>query len=66
MSIMIFPITTYASENNNLTVSRIISSNMETKSDKIGYQYKKSNGKIYKRLYNFTKNKPLSEWELVE
>lgn len=34
-----------------------------SKRDKIGYQYKTIDNVLYKRLYNFTTNKPLSDWE---
>ncbi len=35
----------------------------EPKADDIRYQYKSINGIHYRRLYNFTTHKPLSDWE---
>lgn len=34
----------------------------EPRADDIDYQYKVFNGVLYKRLYNFTTQKPLSGW----
>lgn len=34
----------------------------EPRADDIAYQYKVINGVLYKRLYNFTTQKPLSGW----
>lgn len=33
--------------------------------DIIDYQYTVFNNVLYRRLYNFTKNIPLSDWEIV-
>lgn len=33
----------------------------EPRADEIGYQYRVINGIMYKRLYNFTQSKPLSD-----
>ena len=35
------------------------------KVDDIGWQYKIENNKMYKRLFNFSTNTPLSDWEPV-
>ena len=35
------------------------------KVDDIGWQYKIENNQIYKRLFNFSTNTPLSDWEPV-
>lgn len=35
------------------------------RSDDIGWQYKKINGKLYKRLYNFTTKTWIGDWILV-
>ncbi len=37
----------------------------ETKKVKIGYQYKDFGGVLYRRLYDFTNDKPLGDWELA-
>ena len=37
----------------------------ETKKVKIGYQYKVVEGILYRRLYDFTNNKPLGNWERI-
>lgn len=37
---------------------------ISTQSDSIGYQYSYINNKLYKRLYNFSTNTPLSDWIL--
>ena len=39
---------------------------IDSRKDSIGYQYKIINGVLYRRLYNFSSNKPLSNWEKVE
>lgn len=33
--------------------------------DDIGWEYKVVDKKLYKRLYNYTTNKPLTDWEYV-
>ncbi len=33
-----------------------------SRKNKIDYQYRNINGILYKRLYDFTANKPLSDW----
>lgn len=35
------------------------------KADDIDWQYSVRNGVLYKRLYNYTTNKPLSDWQIV-
>lgn len=37
----------------------------ESRADDIRYQYKTVNGVNYRRLYNFTTRKPLSDWERI-
>ena len=34
--------------------------------DLIAWEYKTINGILYRRLYNFTTNNPLSNWERVQ
>lgn len=33
--------------------------------DSIDWQYSVRNGVLYKRLYNYTTNTPLSDWQIV-
>lgn len=33
--------------------------------DSIDWQYKVIDGALYKRLYNYTTNTPLSDWQIV-
>lgn len=35
------------------------------RADDIDWQYKLINGVLHKRLYNYTTNKPLSDWQIV-
>ena len=39
--------------------------NIESRVDKIGYQYKVIDNVLYRRLYNFTANKPVGDWEVA-
>lgn len=41
---------------------KMLTENALTRADKIAYQYKEINGILYKRLYNFTAHKALSDW----
>lgn len=60
-----FPITSFAAEMPDVNEQEITSTEISPRADEIGYQFKKANGHIYRRLYNFTKNVPLSDWEIV-
>ena len=40
-------------------------SSISPKVDDIRWQYKIENKKMYRRLYNFSTNTPLSDWEIV-
>lgn len=40
-------------------------SQIEPRSDIIDWKYKVENGKLYKRLYNFTKEQWIGDWILV-
>lgn len=37
--------------------------NIEERRDEVGYQYRIHNGRMQRRLYNFSLNIPLSDWE---
>lgn len=50
-------------QSNSVTIS---SNSIEPRKDEIGYQYTVINGVLYKRLYNFSQNKPLGDWEVVK
>ena len=39
--------------------------NIDPRVDKIGYQYKVIDNVLYRRLYNFTANKPVGDWEVA-
>lgn len=39
---------------------------VEVYADDIQWKYKVENGKVYKRLYNYTKNVWIGEWKFVE
>ncbi len=41
-------------------------STVQPKSDTIGWKYKEIDGKLYKRLYNFTTSKWIGDWILVK
>ena len=36
------------------------------RADRISYQFALIDGKLYRRLYNFTQNIPLGPWELIK
>ena len=40
-------------------------SQIEPRSDVIGWKYKNIDGKLYKRLYNYTKEQWIGDWILV-
>ena len=40
-------------------------SDIEVRVDDIGYQYKVIDNVLYRRLYNFTANKPVGDWEVA-
>lgn len=41
-------------------------SSIQPRADIIDYQYKVVNNVLYRRLYNYTLNKPLSDWVRVK
>lgn len=43
-----------------------ISQNAEVRKDDIQYQYKVINNALYKRLFNYSKGIPLSDWVIVK
>ena len=49
----------------SINTASSIDSTVLPKKDIIGYQYKKVNNIIYRRLYNFSANKPLGDWERI-
>ena len=40
-------------------------SSIEIRADKIDWKYKTVNGILYRRLYNYTTKKPVSDWEIA-
>lgn len=40
--------------------------NQESRADVIGWEYKTINGKLYKRLYNYTTKEWIGDWILCE
>lgn len=38
---------------------------VESRADIIGWRYKTENGRVYKRLFNYSKNKWIGDWILV-
>lgn len=38
---------------------------IEARADIIGWRYKTENGKVYKRLFNYTKNEWIGDWVQV-
>lgn len=61
----ICPTITNASSDFSINSTSSINSTVSPRKDIIGYQYKKVNNIIYRRLYNFSANKPLSDWERI-
>lgn len=43
-----------------------VSQNVEARKDDIRYQYKMIGEDLYRRLYNFSKGKPVSDWVIVK
>ena len=39
---------------------------IEPRADEIRYRYKIIDGKVYKRLFNYSKNEWIGQWELCE
>lgn len=54
-----------ATPKNYIFESKDSVSEQSARQDEIGYQYRVFNNVLYQRLFNFTKNKPLSDWEIV-
>lgn len=54
-----------ASSDFSINTTSSINSTVLPKKDIVGYQYKKVNNIIYRRLYNFSANTPLSDWERI-
>ena len=38
---------------------------IESRADIIGWRYKTENGRVYKRLFNYSKNEWIGDWILV-
>lgn len=53
------PITSFAS------VTELSTPSMQSRADVIGWRYKNENNKVYRRQYNYSKQKWLGEWEFV-
>lgn len=66
ITVTALPTIAFAAPTANASHSDEVSINKSlTKQDKIGYQYKVIDNILYRRLYNFTANKPLSDWEIA-
>lgn len=61
-----FPSSVIAAEIDNTPLEVYASGHSTTRSDDIGYLYKTINGRLYKRLYNFTQEKWIGDWILVK
>lgn len=44
----------------------IVSYTRDARAEKIGYLYKTVNGKLYKRLYNFSRDEWIGDWILCK
>ncbi len=52
---------------NNISVVKhgdIESKNIEPRKDKIDWVYKSEDGRVYRRLFNFSKNEWIGDWEV--
>lgn len=63
-TLLISPITALAAPT-NLSPLETSSTVIEPFADDIRYQYTVIDGILYKRLYNYSKNKPIGSWEKV-
>ena len=61
-----FPSSVMAAEIDNAPLEVYASGHSTTRANDIGYVYKTINGKLYKRLYNFTEEEWIGDWILVE
>lgn len=43
----------------------IVEEGQETRADRIGWVFKVVDGKVYRRLYNYSTGEYLTDWELV-
>ncbi len=54
----------------NLTTAQIVaiknedSGTIHPRQDKIGWLYKSENGRMYRRLFNYSKNEWIGDWEI--
>lgn len=51
---------TQSSSQNNVTISEVT-----PRADNIDWRFQMIDGKLYRRLYNYTKNVWIGDWELV-
>lgn len=65
LQLIIIAIPCHANTSTNPNSSKNLTLSAEPRIDQIDWQYKKINGSLYRRLYNYTTGTPLSEWELV-
>jgi hypothetical protein len=49
----------------NSVCTKTAMSNIEPKKDDIRYQFKVINNVLYRRLYNFSTNEPVTDWEVA-
>ena len=63
---MLLPVNVFASTEATPTViAEADGGEINPRADDIDWQYKVIDGKLYKRLYNYTTNKPLGDWQIV-
>lgn len=65
LQLIIIAIPCHANTSTNPNSSKNLTLSAEPRIDQIDWQYKKINGALYRRLYNYTTGTPLSAWELV-
>lgn len=65
LTLTLNPFTVFASVNTpvNTVIADSVDQEISPISDIIGWRYKTINGKIYKRQYNYSKEKWIGEWE---
>lgn len=62
----LFPSAVFASTSNSVIPVSSTENTIQPNADVIDYQYRLIDGILYKRLYNYTTKKPLSDWDIAK
>lgn len=63
LSLFVTPVTNVSAD--SIASKQTVGINLEPQADIIEWRYKVENGKLYKRLYNYSKEKWIGNWILI-